>query len=242
MLSSLIAEKTDPELESLADSFTWVHVGQLSKLFKAFKQAGVKQVAFAGGIKRAKLFNGIKLDLKGIALIAKTGSSKDDVILRAIAAELEKIGIEVISPHDLLTELRVTTGYLTRREMTPQEISDAKVGWSAAEAIGRADIGQTVVVNKGVVVAVESIEGTDATLRRAFELSGRGGVVVKLSKPQQDGRLDLPTIGPETIRVMKESGISCLVLRENGALILEPQTVVTESNSEAISIGAFSAL
>ncbi|MBX7143197.1 MAG: UDP-2,3-diacylglucosamine diphosphatase LpxI [Oligoflexia bacterium] len=224
------------ELEKYASSCTWIRVGQLGKLISALKRAHVKQVAFAGGISRVRLFKDVRLDWRGAALLAKLGSVKDDVVLRGIAAEIEKEGIQVISATLLLDKSVPSAGRLTRLGLDTQSLLDAIVGWEAAEAIGRLDIGQTVVANKGLVVAVEAVEGTDAAIKRAGQLSGPGGVVVKLCKPQQDTRLDLPTIGVGTIQTMKEAGASALVLQAERCIILDPQAVAIEADRAGIAV------
>jgi UDP-2,3-diacylglucosamine hydrolase len=234
--------ETDPRLESVARCVTWVRVGQLGKTLSTLKRSGVKEVTFAGGITRVSLFGGVRLDLKAIALIARTGSVKDDVILRAIAGEFEREGIRVIAAHRFLNKSVPTEGPLTTRTLSPEERSDAAIGWEAALAIGRLDIGQTVVVTGGVVTAVEAVEGTDRAIRRAGELAGRGGVVVKLPKPQQDRRLDLPAVGPGTIDTMIAAGATALVVESRGAVFIDPQGVISRAERAGIAVAAFDSL
>lgn len=228
--------ETDPQIENIVERCIWIKVGQLGKIISTLKSCGVKQVALAGAISRIKIFKGVKLDLKGAALIARLRSVSDDVVLRGVAEEIERCGINVISPSLILDRSLPKAGCLTRRALNATEISDALVGWRAAKGIGVFDIGQTVVVNKGLVVAVESIEGTDATIRRAGTLSGPGAVVIKLSKPQQDLRLDLPTIGLDTISVMQEAGVSALIIEADKTIILDPVNVVDRANKAGIAI------
>jgi len=231
--------ETDPSIERFASKCVWIKVGQLGKLIKTFTKSGVKQATFAGGIKRINIFKGVRLDLKAVALIARLGSVKDDIILRGIASELERIGIAVIGAHILLDKAVPSAGVLTRRDLTQDELKNVIIGWEAATLIGRLDIGQTVVVNGGVVTAVEAVEGTDEAIRRAGHLSGRGSVVVKLAKPQQDLRLDLPAVGPETIETMKRAGSSALVIQSGRAIFLDPQEIITRANGAGIAIVAF---
>lgn len=231
--------ETDPAIERFASVCTWIKVGQLGKLIRTFTSHRVKQATFAGGIKRINIFKGVRLDLKALSLIARLGSVKDDVLLRGIASELERLGISVIGAHLVLDKSVPTAGILTRRGLSEDELKNATVGWEAATAIGRLDIGQTVITNGGVVVAVEAVEGTDQAIRRAGELSGAGSVVVKLAKPQQDLRLDLPAVGPDTITSMREAGASALVIQSGRALLLDPQEIITRANSSGISIVCF---
>lgn len=230
--------ETDPAIEQLVDKCEWIKVGQLGKIIKALKHYRVKQVAFAGGIVRTKLFGGVKLDLKALAVLAKVRSVKDDAILRAVVRELELGGVSVFSASLLLTESIVKEGCLTKRKLTEEEISDAVIGWEAAKTMGQLDIGQTVIVAQGLIVAVEAVEGTDAAIRRAGQLVNGGGVVVKVLKPQQDQRIDLPTIGPNTINILKEAKIDALVVEADKTIILQPTEVIALSNDAGIAIRA----
>ena len=228
--------ETDPNIEHLAKAIKWVKVGELGKLISFFLKSGVRSVAFAGGIRRIRLFGGVKLDLKGLALIARIGSLKDDAILRAVAAELEKEGIKVISVTDLIPKLTPHSGVLTKRVPSEEECKAATIGFEAANRLGELDIGQTVVINGGIVVAVEAVEGTDQAIERAGILSGEGAVVVKAVKPIQDIRLDLPTIGPGTIAVMRKAGAKALFIRSGSTILLQPHRVIQDADNFGIAI------
>ena len=230
--------ETSPELEGLVSSCTWVRVGQLGKVISVLRRAGVRQAAFAGGITRVRLFGGVKLDLRGLALVARVRSIRDDVILRGIAGELEQSGIAVFSASVLLERSVPAGGLLTRRALTAEERRSALIGWEAARLTGSLDIGQAVIVKDGVVVAIEAVEGTDRAIRRAGELAGAGCVVVKVCKPQQDLRLDLPTIGCGTIESMRTAGASALVVEAGRTLLLEPDETVRAADGAKISIFA----
>lgn len=231
--------ETDPKLAEAVSDCLWIKVGELGKVFDFFKQHRVQQVAFAGGIKRINLFGGVKLDLKAIALLARVRSVKDDVLLRGVARELESLGIDVFSAHVFLHNSVPVSGALTRRGLSVSEREDATIGWKAAKQIGLAEIGQSVVVNRGMIVAVEAVEGTDACIERAGQLVGAGCTVVKCSKPQQDLRLDLPTIGPKTIEVMQRAGATALVIEAARCLILDREETVRLADAAGISIVAF---
>ncbi len=229
--------ETDPALSQKAHECVWVKVGQLGKVIATFKKHGVTQVAFAGGISRVRLFGGLKLDWRGVKLVARTRSKKDDVILRAIASELESEGLKVFGAEVLLESSVPQLGVLTARDLTPGEVSDSTIGIEAARAIGKLDIGQSVVAYDGLVTAVEAIEGTDDMIRRAGILTGgRGGVLVKLCKPQQDVRLDLPTVGEVTIDTMKSVGLTALILEAGKSIILNPIATIRAANSAGIAI------
>jgi len=234
--------ETDPALEKLVDSCTWIKVGQLGKIIKVLKKSGVKQAAFAGGIRRTRLFGGVKLDLRALSLIARLKSVKDDVLLRGIAEELEISGVEVFSPGLLLKDSLAGSGLLTKNMLSRQQIEDAVVGWEAAKAMGAMDIGQTVLTADGIIIAVEAVEGTDEAIKRGGKLAEGKAVVVKVCKPQQDLRLDLPTIGLETIRILKESKIKAIVIETAKTIILQPDEVVRLAESHGIAIFAASSI
>jgi len=229
--------ETDQSLLKESDQHLWIKVGQVGAMIKFFKKSGVKQIAFAGGIRRVRLFGGAyKLDARALKLLARLKSIRDDVILRGIAEEFEREGFDVISPSLLLQRLIIQPGYFGKRELSAEEKRDAKLGWEACRAIGLQDIGQTVCVVDSVVTAVEAVEGTDAAIKRSFELSGRAGVVVKLCKPQQDLRLDLPTIGPKTIESLVLAKASALVLEADKTIVLEPQETMAAADKAGLSI------
>ncbi|MDZ4784953.1 MAG: UDP-2,3-diacylglucosamine diphosphatase LpxI [bacterium] len=232
--------ETDSSVEDLGASVFWIKLGQLGKIISILKNEKVQKVAFAGGISRPNILKGnVWPDLKGLALISKIKSVKDDVLLRAVANEIEKNGIKVISGTEFLPDCIPKKGSLTTRDLTKEERECASIGWDAAKLIGSIEIGQTVVVVNKMIVAVEAIEGTDATLKRAGDLAHKkGGVVVKVSKPQQDKRLDLPTIGIDTIRKMKECGLTALVIEAGNTLLLQPMELVEEANRFKIAIEA----
>jgi UDP-2,3-diacylglucosamine hydrolase len=198
--------ETDPSLERVVDRIHWVALGQLGRLIKAFKQDGVRQAVMVGGVKKTHLFSNVRPDLRSLALLRRVTVRKDDALLRAIAAELEDEGIRIRESTFGLDGLLVEEGTLTKRAPTRKEWRDIEFGWEIAEAVGRLDIGQCVVVKDRVVVAVEAVEGSDEAIRRGGKLARAGSVVVKRFKPQQDRRFDLPAIGPGTIRAMAESG------------------------------------
>ena len=227
--------ETDPAIEQIAKSVVWVKVGQLGGIIKALVKARVKEVAFVGGIKPTRLKN-LSLDFAAIGLLARVRSVRDDALLKAVASEVESHGIAVISPQVFLDRSLARPGLFSCRSLSTIEVSDAQLGWMASKHLGSIDVGQTVVVREGVVVAVEAIEGTDATIRRVGNLVRSGSVVVKTSKPRQDLRLDLPAIGPQTIDSMVESGCQVLIIESERAFIMEPEVVAAKARTEGIVI------
>lgn len=228
--------ETMRELEQIADSVFWIKVGQLGRLIKIFKEQGVADALMAGGIKKTRLFGGAMPDLRGAALLARMLYKKDDSILRAVAEELESEGITVRESTLFLDDMLAPVGVLTRRRPTKDEQKDIKFGWYMAKEIGRLDIGQTVVVKGQAVLAVEAIEGTDEAIRRGGVLGNGGAVVVKVCKPHQDLRFDLPAAGIQTIKTMAEVNASCLAVEAGKTIILERDAVVKEADSLGIAI------
>ncbi|MEW6272432.1 MAG: UDP-2,3-diacylglucosamine diphosphatase LpxI, partial [Thermodesulfobacteriota bacterium] len=212
--------ETDPEIEHEVASCTWVRVGELGKIIRTFKQAGCERAVMAGGIKKVRLFSGFRPDLRGAAFLARMRTLYDDKLLRGVAAELESEGIRVIASTEYLPRLVPQPGVLSRRAPKAKERADVAYGLEVAKAIGAFEIGQTVVVKDGLVLAVEAVEGTDAAIRRGGELARGGAVVVKVSKPQQDLRFDVPAVGPETVRLMAEVGATVLALEAGHTIIL----------------------
>lgn len=230
--------ETLPELEQLADTVVWIKVGQLGKLIKAFKDRGVRDVLMAGGITKTRLFSGALPDLRGAALLARMVAKKDDSILRAVAEELESDGITVRESTLFLDNLLAPAGVLTRRKPSKDELKDIAYGWQLAKEIGRLDIGQTVVVKDLAVLAVEAIEGTDEAIRRGGRLCREGAVVVKICKPQQDLRFDLPATGLRTIETMREVKASCLAIEAGKTIMIERDAVLAAANAAGIAIAA----
>jgi DUF1009 family protein len=223
---------------SLCAASCGVRLGQLGRIIKFFKENKVDRIIFAGGISRPNILKGeFWPDARGLKLLLKVGTVKDDFILRGIAAEFESEGIKVLSVGDILKKFVPGAGTLTKRALSAQENDDSRVGWEAAKIIGAADIGQTVVVSQGMVVAVEAVEGTDVTIKRGGELAaGRGGLVVKTCKPHQDQRLDLPTIGVSTIEGISKAGLTALVIEAGKSLVIDPEAVIKLANELGISI------
>ncbi len=229
--------ETVPELAQAVDAIFWIKVGQLGKLISIFKEQGVHDVLMAGGIKKTRLFSGMP-DLRAAALLAKMLYKKDDSILRAVAAELESEGITVRESTLYLDNLLVPVGVLTRRKPTKDEQKDIDFGWEMAKEIGRLDIGQTVVVKNQAVLAVEAIEGTDEAIRRGGSLCNQGAVVVKICKPHQDLRFDLPAVGKQTIQTMHEVKASCLAVEAGKTIIFDREEVVEAADRSGITIVA----
>lgn len=230
--------ETREDLAPLVDAIFWVKVGQLGKIIAIFKEQGIKDVLMAGGIKKTRLFGGAAPDLRGIAFLAKMIYKKDDAMLRGVAEELESEGITVRESTLYLPDLLAPAGTLTRRKPSRDEQRDIEFGWQMAKEIGRLDIGQTIVVKDQAVLAVEAIEGTDEAIRRGARFCKEGAVVVKICKPTQDVRFDLPAVGTETIRTMREVKASCLAVEAGKTILFERGQVVLDADRAGISLVA----
>jgi len=196
--------ETDPALERVVGAITWIHPGELDAMIRALRAAGIRRTVMVGGIAKPRLFRELRPDARAMRLLARLGKLRDDLVLRALAAELETEGIAVVESTLYLQEIVPLAGVLGSRPPSEEEWSEIRFGFRAAKVIGQFDIGQSVVVRSGAVIAVEGIEGTDATIRRAGQLANGDIVVVKVCKPTQDTRFDLPAVGPETIRTLAE--------------------------------------
>ena len=230
--------EADKRIEELAESTTWVGVGQLGKLIKSLRKAGCRQVAFAGGVCRVNFVDGFRIDWVGLRMLSKLRSFNDDSIIRGVIGEVERGGLEVIAASVLLQESVPSVGPLTRRSLTTEEVANARIGWEAARTIGNLDIGQSVVIRNKTIIAVEAVEGTDATIRRAGDVRGEGGVLVKLAKPIQDLRIDLPAIGVKTIELMEQNKLTALVVEAGRCIMLDPQGILQAAEARGIAIVA----
>lgn len=228
--------ETSQEAVDIADSFCWVKLGQLGKIIKFFKQEGVNEVVFLGTITKTRIFKEVWPDLKGLSLWNKIDTKQDDAILRAIAGTLEDEGISVLESTIYLKELLFPKGVLTKKKPSKTQIEDVKFGLRMARAVGNLDIGQCVVVRDLTVLAVEAIEGTDAAIKRGGSLGRKNAVVVKVKKPNQDFRFDLPAIGTTTIDSMQSVNASVLAVEAGQALLFDSAAVVKEANKAGIIV------
>lgn len=228
--------ETDPELEHHVDRIQWIKIGQLGKLIRAFKDDGIQQAVMLGGIKKTHVFTTVRPDFRTLALAARVALWKDDDILREFAAELEGEGIAICESTFGLEGILVEEGTLTSRAPAKKEWDDIRYGWQVAEAIGRLDIGQCVVIKDKVVVAVEAVEGTDGAIKRGGELAKDGAVVVKRCKPQQDLRFDLPAIGPRTIEVMASVRAAVLAVEAGRTVMLDRDLLLEQARQAGIAV------
>ena len=215
---------TDPGLETLADVYTTVYLGQFDKVISYFRSNNVRRLCMAGAIDKPRALD-LRPDFRAARILFSLRGKGDDALLRAIMEDLEKEGFAIIQAASLSSSLSSSLlcpeGSLTRRTPTAEEWADIRYGWPIAGELGRFDIGQSLVVKEGMVVAVECLEGTDAALRRGSELRGEGCVAIKRFKPRQDDRVDLPSIGLQTGRLLTESRYRCLAVEAGKTLFFD---------------------
>jgi DUF1009 family protein/predicted dehydrogenase len=228
--------ETDPTLSKYVDEFHMLKLGQLNRLVKTFRNAGISHAAMAGAINKTRMYLKIRPDWRAVRFISRVRNRKDDSLLRALADELESEGILIQPSTIFLPELLAPEGILTRRKPNHREKADIGFGWTLAKAIGRLDIGQCVVVKNRAVLAVEGIDGTDATIMRGGRLCREGAVIVKVSKPMQDMRFDVPAAGADTIEVMKRVNARVLVLEAGKTLLFDRERTIDAADSAGISI------
>ncbi len=231
------SNEADPDLKNYVDAIEWIHLGQIKRIIKFFKTYNITQAVMMGAIKKTRMFSDVRPDMKAISLLASMIHTHDDGILRAFARVLEKEGIIIQESTFLLPELLATKGCWTKRKPRRSERSDIDLGWNLVKEIGRLDIGQCVVIGGGSVLAVEAIDGTDPTIKRGGKL-GKGAVVVKACKPNQDVRFDIPAVGLETIRIMHEAGAKVLVIEAGRTVVFDREEMIAFANKSGISIVA----
>lgn len=250
-----IREETDPEMDARAAAdpgvrVHWMSLGELSRLIETFHQEGVSQAVMAGQVKHKQIFSAIRPDWRLAKLLLALGSRNTDGLLGAVANVLREEGIDLVSSTAFLEPLLAQPGVLTARAPNPRERSDIEYGRKVALALAAYDIGQTVVIASQACVAVEAMEGTDATILRAGEIlrSAAGGesestleralTVIKVAKPNQDMRFDVPVVGMATVQAMRDAGATCLAMEAGRTLIFDREAVVQAADAAAISIVA----
>lgn len=204
----------------LCDEVQVLKLGQLNKLINFFQARDAEQIYMIGKIHKVNMFRDVRPDTRALRIWKSIVDRRDDTILIALVEELEREGLPVGRIDRCLSHLLAPRDKISRRAPDRRERADAAFGWKLAKGIGKLDLGQTVVVKDRAPVAVEAIEGTDQTILRAGELAGRGTVVVKVAKPRQDFRFDVPTVGPETIRSLVSAGSSALAVEAGKTLIV----------------------
>jgi UDP-2,3-diacylglucosamine hydrolase len=239
MVVVAIKEETSPDIERQARTVYWLSLGQLGKLIKTFKAEGVTQAIMAGQVKHKQIFSGILPDFKMMQLLASLATRNTDSLIGAVAKVLEDEGIHLMDSVAFLSPLLPQPGVLTQRSPSKEEQQDLEYGYKLARELGRLDVGQTVVIAETACVAVEAMEGTDAVIERAAALAnGRTLRVVKLAKPGQDLRFDVPVIGVATVGVLKRSKVTAMAIEARKTLMMDREDLLREADAAGITIVA----
>lgn len=236
-----LKEEAFPDLEMAAArppaaEFHWVSLGQLGTWMKILERAGATEAVMAGQVKHTKLFSDIVPDLTAVGVLMKLKTRNTDAIIAAVADALRDRGITLIDSTALLAPLLARSGVLSRRPLTEDEQRDIEFGYSVADAIAGLDIGQTIAVKSAAVVAVEAMEGTDAVIARAGELAGAGVRIVKVAKPTQDMRFDVPVVGVSTIAAMERAGATALSVDAGRTLMIDGEAIIKAADAAGIAM------
>jgi DUF1009 family protein len=237
-----LKEETSPELEKIAKRLHWVSLGELSKTIELLKREGVTQAVMAGQVKHNKIFSAIRPDWKLAKLLFSLPRKNTDSLIGAVARVLEEEGIQLVDSTLFLKPLVADAGVLTRRAPNEHEAEDIAYGLGVARQIAGMDVGQTVVIADRACVAVEAMEGTDETIARAARIAGgKPLVVVKVSKPGQDMRFDVPVVGLPTIEQMRGAGATALAVDAGRTLLFDRTELIAQADAAGIAIEAFPA-
>lgn len=223
-------------IEPYSDRCYAFGIGQSNKIFRALKSEGVHDVLIIGGVDKKVIFNRLRFDLRAIKLLRRVANSGDTILMKEIEKEFVKEGLRIVDQASFIKELSVEEGVLSRRAPSSHENEDLCYGFELAKEIGRLDLGQTVVVRNRAVLAVEAIEGTDEAIKRGCSLARQGAVVVKVSKPGQDLRMDIPVVGPQTIKNMKEGRATALGLEAEKTLFVNREEALRIADDAGMAV------
>jgi DUF1009 family protein len=235
ILAAAFTDETDPALAGHVDVIEWMRVGQLGRLLRFFRANETHHAIMAGQIAPGNLFD-LHPDVKALLLMAKLKQRNAESIFTAIADELAKAEIELLSATSFLEDALARPGLIAGPEMSRREEEDVDLGFRIAREIARLDIGQTVIVKNGTVLAVEAFEGTNDAIKRGGALAREGAVMIKVAKPNQDMRFDVPVIGAETIRIGAEARLGIIAVEAEKTLLLEREAIVDLANRAKITI------
>lgn len=228
--------QTDAALAELADAFEMNNIGQFGKLIKFFIRHQVTHLCMAGSIAKSRVLD-LRPDMRTAKMLFKVRKNQgDDAILRTVADELQSEGITVVQAAALVPGLVAPSGVFTRRKPSDEEMASIRWGWPIGKSLGVYDIGQCMVIKEHLVVAVEALEGTDATLKRGGEIGGKGCIALKIFKPGQDNRTDLPSMGLQTIGILARHGYSCLAYEAEKALFFDLDESIKLADKNGIAI------
>ena len=231
-----IKEETDPLIDTFGVNVTWVGIGQLGKMIGAFTSQGVTKAIMAGQVKHVQIFSNAMPDMRMVKMLWNLPRRNTDALIGGVAAEMAKEGIELIDSTYFIKDSLAAGGVLTKRSPTDVERENIEYGLHIAHEIARLDLGQTIVVRAKACVAIEAMEGTDATIRRAGELANGKLTVVKVAKPDQDMRFDVPVVGVPTIRAMIDAGATCLSVTAGKTLLFDREEMIAAAEAARIAI------
>lgn len=239
MVAVAFEGETSPELQGLVDEIVWLRVGQLSKLINSFKKTNISQCVMLGQVAPRNLFD-FRPDLKALGILFRLKEKNAHTIFGAIRDELRREGIELIEPIPWMKDMMPGQGYQKGPKLSPEQLEDVSFGFGLAKEVSRLEIGQTVVVKKGTVLAVEGFEGTDACLKRGGGLAGSKGlaVAVKVAKPNHDMRFDIPCVGLQTLETCAGSGIAVLAFEPDKTLLLDMEDLEKAAVTMKVSLVA----
>jgi DUF1009 family protein len=237
IVTAAFTGETDPLIDKQADIVEWLRVGQLGRLLKVFREQKVHQAIMAGQIAPKNLFD-LRPDVKALVVLAKLKQRNAESIFRAIADELKKIDVDLLPATTFLEDNLAAKGLIAGAKLSRAEEEDVDLGWNVAKEIARLDIGQTIIVKNGTVLAVEAFEGTNDAIKRGGALAREGAVMIKVAKPNQDMRFDVPVIGVETIKVAAEANLRVVAVESGKTLLLERDKVVDLVQRAKISLVA----
>jgi DUF1009 family protein len=231
-----LKEETDQNLEKICDKIYWLSMGKFQKIINTLKSENVKTVIMAGQVKHIKIYSAISMDFRAIKVMGSLINKKTDTILKTIANEFEKDGMHLTDSHAYLKHLLAPKGLIVGKKLSSDENKDVEFGYKIAKGIAVLDIGQTIVVKDKSVLAVESVEGTDECIKRAYALGGKNSIVVKVAKPNQDFRFDVPVIGLSTIDTLKENKVRAMAIESGVTLILDKDEVIEKARNLGVTI------
>ena len=237
IVAAAFTDETDPSIDKQVDVVEWLRVGQLSRLLKFFREHEVHRAIMAGQIAPKNLYD-LRPDVKALVVLAKLKQRNAESIFTAIADELGKVDVHLLPATSFLEDAIASDGLIAGTKLSRSEAEDVDLGWSVAKEIARLDIGQTIIVKNGTVLAVEAFEGTNDAIKRGGALAREGAVMIKVAKPNQDMRFDVPVIGIETIKIAAESKLRVIAVESEKTLLLERETIVDVAQRANISIVA----
>jgi DUF1009 family protein len=236
VIALAIREETEPALEAAVDELHWVGLGQLGHAIDILRRAGVREALMAGQVKHRQIFSDIVPDLKLVGVLARLAFQNTDSLIGGVADALSREGITLLPSVAFLADQLAEVGTMTRRKPSRAERADIEYGETLARTLAGMDLGQTVVVKNRAAVALEAMEGTDEVIRRAGRLAGPGTVVVKVSKPRQDMRFDVPVVGAGTHEAMAEAGTNVLALDAGRTLMIDKAAFLDRAEAAGVAV------